>query len=937
MAQVGELFVRLTARTSDFHRALDEAKEKLNRVASSAGEASAAAAAFVGAISAAAAAAAGFGIKLAAEWEQTEMAFTTLLGSGEKAKAFLEDLDAFAARTPFELQGLTEASRKLLAFGFSAKQIIPMMTAIGDAVAALGGGQAEISRVTLALGQMQAKGKVSAEEMMQLAELGIPAWEMLARAIGTSIPEAMKLAEKGAISGATGINAILAGMEKRFAGAMDKQSKTMLGLWSTIKDQLIFIMRSVGQELIDAFGIKDIMQQVANELGNLTARIRQLKNEGHSLREAIMGAFSPEAKILVVALAGAIVGALVPALLLATKAAIALLASLGPFMLQGAAIATTAYLIYKAWRDAGGGIAAVGVFILRVIGSVVRILSLLIPPLAGVADRIFAYSNTLGQASNKTAEVGNKIKQQQQAIAGAGQKAAQSQQQLGKAVEGAGKKAGKNLQAFDQVYTLQEDMAEAASGAAANMAMPQVAAPNIAAPKIPDLSQATGPIGELAKKWDELAAAMEKARPILEAIGYIVAALMLGKFIKLAAEVGSFIGKLLPLGRIMQFIAEIPLVKRLLDISWALGLFGRYALAVVGYVARMAASWIAAIGPIGWLIAAVIALAVVIYFYWDEISAWTKQKWSELTAWLSQTWGNIKAWADAKFNEIVNAIAQDWEKIKTGAINAWNAIGNYLSQAWENIKSWAAQKFLALVTGIGQLWADLKTGTVEKWNTIANYLSQAWDNIKSWAGSKWGALTDTIKSSTAAATQWVADKWTAAKNTISELWDSLKQATKSKWDGITGVLKSAVNGIIGFINKLIDVWNSLKFTVPKITLPGGRSFGGFSVGVVQLPKIPFLAKGGIVTGPTLAMVGEAGPEAVVPLSGSRGAAFADQIAQAVYVAVRDALRMHSASNSGEHRQQEIVLEIDGNRIGRALFPALTRESQRLGRTVIIGG
>lgn len=107
MAQVGELFVRLTARTSEFHKALDEAKEKLNKVASSAGEASAAAGTFVGAISAAAA---GFGIKLAAEWEQTEIAFTTLLKSGEKAKSFLKELDAFAARTPFELKGLTEAT-----------------------------------------------------------------------------------------------------------------------------------------------------------------------------------------------------------------------------------------------------------------------------------------------------------------------------------------------------------------------------------------------------------------------------------------------------------------------------------------------------------------------------------------------------------------------------------------------------------------------------------------------------------------------------------------------------------------------------------------------------------------------------------------------------------------------------------------------------------
>ncbi|MCL5105666.1 MAG: tape measure protein [Armatimonadetes bacterium] len=191
-------------------------------------------------------------LKFAGEMEQSELAFTTLLGSAEKAKTFIKELREFAAATPFELPGLMDSSRKLLAFGFEAKQIIPMMRSIGDAVSALGGGEAEISRVTTALGQMKAKGKVSAEEMMQLAELGIPAWQMLADKIGVTIPEAMKMAEKGQISAAQGIDAVLSGMSTKFAGMMEKQSKTLLGQWSTFKDNARAAMTDLGTAIIPA-------------------------------------------------------------------------------------------------------------------------------------------------------------------------------------------------------------------------------------------------------------------------------------------------------------------------------------------------------------------------------------------------------------------------------------------------------------------------------------------------------------------------------------------------------------------------------------------------------------------------------------------------------------------------------------------------------------
>lgn len=190
------------------------------------------------AVAGAGAVAGGAAIKLAADYEQTEIAFTTLLGSGAKAKAFLADMRDFAAKTPFQFTDLTKAATKMLAFGFAAKDVRPMLTSVGDAVAALGGGSEMVERVTTALGQLKAKGKVSAEEMMQLTEAGIPAWDMLAKKIGVDVPTAMKMSEKGAIDSETAIAAILGGMNKRYGGMMDAQSKTTAGRFSNLVDQL---------------------------------------------------------------------------------------------------------------------------------------------------------------------------------------------------------------------------------------------------------------------------------------------------------------------------------------------------------------------------------------------------------------------------------------------------------------------------------------------------------------------------------------------------------------------------------------------------------------------------------------------------------------------------------------------------------------------------
>lgn len=207
---------------------------------------------------------AGQSVALASSLETNQVAFTTMMGSAEAANQHLTDLQQFAAKTPFEFPELVDASRRLQALGFDAQQSIPVMRIVGDAVGSLGLGAQGIDRITLALGQMQSKGKVSAQEINQLAEAGIPAWAMIADRIGVSIPQAMKLAENGAISAGTGINAVLEGMQSRFGGGMERQADTLSGRFSTLKDSIGLVLTDIGQELISAFGFKEAISSTTS-------------------------------------------------------------------------------------------------------------------------------------------------------------------------------------------------------------------------------------------------------------------------------------------------------------------------------------------------------------------------------------------------------------------------------------------------------------------------------------------------------------------------------------------------------------------------------------------------------------------------------------------------------------------------------------------------
>jgi tape measure domain-containing protein len=188
------------------------------------------------ALGAAGGAAVGMGLKFNAGMEQSQVAFTNLLGSSSEAQGMLDRLYKIAAKTPFEFPQLTQATQRLLGFGMAADKVVPTMTAVGDAVAAAGGGGEQIDKISTALGQIQAKGKVSTEELMQMAESGVPAMKILADQMGITGAQLSDKLKAGAIDADKGIAALVSGMNKRYGGMAAAQSKTFSGMLSTLKD-----------------------------------------------------------------------------------------------------------------------------------------------------------------------------------------------------------------------------------------------------------------------------------------------------------------------------------------------------------------------------------------------------------------------------------------------------------------------------------------------------------------------------------------------------------------------------------------------------------------------------------------------------------------------------------------------------------------------------
>lgn len=211
-----------------------------------------------------------------AEMEQYITSFGVMLGDAAKAEELMSKLADFAAVTPFELTDVIGNAQMLMNYGIAADEVVEKMTQLGN----LAGGNAQkLDRVTIAYGQMLAKGKVTNEEMRQMLEAGVPILQSIADTMGITTAEVQDLASKSKI-GIDELNNAIASLTSnggQFAGMMEKQSETMLGMASTAKDIIAQIGRDVGEEAFD---------KLKDEFSDLLDKIQELEADGTLARWA---------------------------------------------------------------------------------------------------------------------------------------------------------------------------------------------------------------------------------------------------------------------------------------------------------------------------------------------------------------------------------------------------------------------------------------------------------------------------------------------------------------------------------------------------------------------------------------------------------------------------------------------------------------------------
>lgn len=181
------------------------------------------------------------------EFQQFEIAFETMLGSGQKAKGMISDLANLAATTPFDMKGVVNGAKQLLAYGFAANEITDTMRRLGDVSAGLG---LNLQDLTWLYGTTMVQGRLFARDLMQFTGRGIPLTEELAKQFGVTKDKVSELVTAGKVGFPEVKKAIesLTNEGGKFGGLMEKQSHSITGQISNIQDTIEMAINDLGTQ-----------------------------------------------------------------------------------------------------------------------------------------------------------------------------------------------------------------------------------------------------------------------------------------------------------------------------------------------------------------------------------------------------------------------------------------------------------------------------------------------------------------------------------------------------------------------------------------------------------------------------------------------------------------------------------------------------------------
>ena len=236
---------------------------------------------------------------------------------------------------------------------------------------------------------------------------------------------------------------------------------------------------------------------------------------------------------------------------------------------------------------------------------------------------------------------------------------------------------------------------------------------------------------------------------------------------------------------------------------------------------------------IGLLVAAIVALAM----NWDAVVAWISTVWDGFVGWLSDG---------------LNALAEWWNGI-------WAGISQFFSDVFTNIGKFIAD-WWPLLLGIFTGGIGLIVGLIiQNWDTIVKVTTDVFTAIGKFIGDTWNNIVSFFTTVGATLADWWNGFWSGLIGFFQSIFSGIVDFIGGIFRGVANMIIDNINFVIGILNAVIDGLN---------TALDGASFlsgGAISFQIDHLATLPHLAKGGLVTGPTTALIGEAGPEVVTPL------------------------------------------------------------------------
>lgn len=295
---------------------------------------------------------------------------------------------------------------------------------------------------------------------------------------------------------------------------------------------------------------------------------------------------------------------------------------------------------------------------------------------------------------------------------------------------------------------------------------------------------------------------------------------------------------------------------------------------------------------------------------------------------LSALWDLVKAVFQIIIDAIVNSSIVElfttvFQAAWDGIVAIFTDLGTWFSDRWtevttalSNVGTWFTDMFQKAWNGLTGIFSNIGTWFGERWNDVTNALA----NVATWFGTIFTSAYNAVVNAFSNIGGFFSGVWATVKsifvNAGQTVGSAVGGAFRSAVNAVLGTIENVVNGFVGMINGVIGMINKIP----------GVSLG--SIGYVSLPR---LARGGIVDSPTVAMIGEAGKEVVMPLENT---GFLQTMGRVVGGAVVNALGGNLTQSSGFSGSGDIVIQIGGHEFGRVAIQEINREQERAGQVLL---